>query len=310
MTRNLVVRSSLNESSDTDENNKISMAIVVDSSVSLPDDCSSFDFLYLVPMNINIDGNQFIDESINSFNQFYTLMKGDYSDIKTSSPSPNSYLSVFNKIISKSIKKIICVTVASRLSASNNSALIAANQITAKYSNSVDIAVFDSKSAAAGEGLIVLQICEMVKKGICFDRILLSVQLIVENTKMLGSIENLRYAWKSGRIPKLAYWGSNVLGIKPVFELDKGYINLLSKPRTIKKVNEKFISYLLNEQVKGDLYIAVMHADALENAQLLIGLIKAKVKYKEMFLTTVSPIVGAYAGPGMIGVAYCMDYSK
>ena len=78
----------------------------------------------------------------------------------------------------------------------------------------------------------------------------------------------------------------------------------------MKKVNEKFIRHLSHESVRDDLYISVMHADALEKALLLIELIKSKVKYKEIFLTTVSPLVGVYAGPGMIGLAFCIDCSK
>jgi len=306
---NLGFKNFQDESCVPDINNKVSIAVVVDSSVSLPRDRVSFDFLYVVPMNVNIDGDEFIDKSDNSLNQFYKLMKEDYPDIKTSPPSPNAYLSVFKKIVSKSIKKIICVTVSSKLSGSYNSACIAANEANAQL-GSVIIEVVDSKSAAAGEGLIVLQLCEMIKKGICFDRILCSLQLFVENTTMIGSIENLYYVWKSGRIPKLAYWGSNILGIKPVFELNKGEIHLLAKPRTMKKVNEKFIRHLSHESVRDDLYISVMHADALEKALLLIELIKSKVKYKEIFLTTVSPLVGVYAGPGMIGLAFCIDCSK
>ena len=54
----------------------------------------------------------------------------------------------------------------------------------------------------------------------------------------------------------------------------------------MKKVNEKFIRHLSHESVRDDLYISVMHADALEKALLLIELIKSKVKYKEIFLTT------------------------
>ena len=92
--------------------------------------------------------------------------------------------------------------------------------------------------------------------------------------------------------------------------MSKGKINLLGRPRTAKKVNERFIKYLLGKSFVGDVYISVMHADAIDKATELIELIKSKTQYKELFLTNVSPIIGAYAGPGMIGAAFYHDIYK
>ncbi len=289
--------------------NSLPIAVVADSSASLPISSNLLDFLYLVPMNVMVDGTEFVDNHENSLDEFYTLMKQRSLNIKTSPPSPDAYLSVFRKIFSHSIHQIICVTVSSKLSGSYNSACIAAKEAKEEFGE-VNIEVVDSKSAAAGEGLIVLQLCKTIQDGFNMAQVLNCVDSIVQNTTMVGSIENLYYAWKSGRIPKLAYLGSNMLGIKPVFELNKGGINLLGKPRTSKKVNERFVKYLLDKSFVDDIYISVMHADAIDKATELIELIKSKTQYKELFLTNVSPIIGAYAGPGMIGAAFYHDIYK
>ena len=211
--------------------------------------------------------------------------------------------------MNQSIYQIICVTVSSKLSGSYNSACLAAKEVKEEFGD-LNIEVIDSKSAAAGEGLIVLQLCKTIQRGLKMEHVLNCVESIVQNTTMIGSIENLYYAWKSGRIPKLAYLGSNMLGIKPVFELSKGKINLLGRPRTLKKVNERFVKYLLDKSFVDDIYISVMHADASDKAAEFIDLIKSKTKYKELFLTNVSPLIGAYAGPGMIGAAFYHDIYK
>ena len=289
--------------------NSLPIAVVADSSASLPISNNLLDFLYLVPMNVMVDGTEFVDKHENSLDEFYSLMKKRSLTIKTSPPSPNAYLSVFRKIVSDSIHQIICVTVSSKLSGSYNSACIAAKEVKEEFDD-LNIEVIDSKSAAAGEGLIVLQLCKTIQDGFNMAQVLNYVDSIVQNTTMIGSIENLYYAWKSGRIPKLAYLGSNMLGIKPVFELSKGKINLLGRPRTSKKVNERFVKYLLDKSFVDDIYISIMHADASDKATELIELIKSKTKYKELFLTNVSPIIGAYAGPGMIGAAFYHDIYK
>ncbi|MQG39129.1 MAG: DegV family protein [SAR202 cluster bacterium] len=286
--------------------NSSRIAVVADSSASLPISSNAFDFLYLVPMNVIVDGTEFFDKDGNSLGEFYSLMKERSLRVQTSPPSPNAYLSVFREIVSKSVDQIICMTVSSDLSGSYNSASIAAKEAMDAFGE-VDIKVVDSKTAAAAEGLILLQLCRNIEKGFTMAKSLNCLESIVENTTMIGSIDNLHYAWKSGRIPKLAYLGANILRIKPVFELNKGEINVLARPRTSKKVNERFIKYISDKSFTSDVCISVMHADAEDKAVKLIELIKSKTQYKELFLTNVSPIIGAYAGPGMIGAAFYHD---
>ena len=85
--------------------NSLPIAVVADSSASLPISSKLFDFLYLVPMNVMVDGSEFVDENENSLDEnensldeLYSLMKQRSLTIKTSPPSPNAYLSVFRKL--------------------------------------------------------------------------------------------------------------------------------------------------------------------------------------------------------------------
>ena len=66
--------------------NSLPIAVVADSSASLPISSNLFDFLYLVPMNVMVDGTEFVDENENSLDEFYSLMKQRSLTIKTSPP--------------------------------------------------------------------------------------------------------------------------------------------------------------------------------------------------------------------------------
>ena len=46
--------------------NSLPIAVVADSSASLSISSNLFDFLYLVPMNVMVDGTEFVDENENS----------------------------------------------------------------------------------------------------------------------------------------------------------------------------------------------------------------------------------------------------
>ena len=72
--------------------NSSRIAVVADSSASLPISSNAFDFLYLVPMNVIVDGTEFFDKDGNSLGEFYSLMKERSLRVQTSPPSPNAYL--------------------------------------------------------------------------------------------------------------------------------------------------------------------------------------------------------------------------
>ena len=57
--------------------------------------------------------------------------------------------------------------------------------------------------------------------------------------------------------------------------------------------------------VKGQpLYVAVMHADALNEAIVLRNRISSQFDCAELFITEFTPVMGVHTGPGVIGVAF------
>jgi fatty acid-binding protein DegV len=64
---------------------------------------------------------------------------------------------------------------------------------------------------------------------------------------------------------------------------------------------------IMRQSVAGEtpLQVAVMHADALDNAILLREKISAGFDCATLFITEFTPVMGAHIGPGLIGVAYC-----
>jgi len=56
------------------------------------------------------------------------------------------------------------------------------------------------------------------------------------------------------------------------------------------------------------LHVAVMHADALDEALVLRDQISSRFDCTELLITEFTPVMGVHIGPGLIGVAfYCGD---
>jgi fatty acid-binding protein DegV len=52
------------------------------------------------------------------------------------------------------------------------------------------------------------------------------------------------------------------------------------------------------------LHVAVMHADAIEEATKLQDMILARFECKEIYITEFTPVMGVHTGPGLVGVAF------
>lgn len=52
------------------------------------------------------------------------------------------------------------------------------------------------------------------------------------------------------------------------------------------------------------LHVAVMHADALDNAIILKEQLSSRFDCAELFITEFTPVMGAHIGPGLIGVVF------
>jgi fatty acid-binding protein DegV len=50
--------------------------------------------------------------------------------------------------------------------------------------------------------------------------------------------------------------------------------------------------------------IAVMHADEIEKANTLKQLVQEHYDLKDIIITDFTPVMGAHAGPGVLGLGY------
>jgi fatty acid-binding protein DegV len=59
---------------------------------------------------------------------------------------------------------------------------------------------------------------------------------------------------------------------------------------------------------KRPVYLAVLHANARQDAEKVLELILSKIECRMSLITDVSPTIGTHTGPGTIGIAYMAGY--
>ena len=177
---------------------KAPVAIVVDSAASLPAGSSEYQHLYVAPMGLALNGKSYLDGVDLAPTEFYRLLRESSTLPTTSAPSPARFLEAFQRA-SEYADSVLCITVASRFSASRDSATDAAREAMKEKPN-LRIEVLDSESAAGGEGLIALEAWRAAKNGADLERALKRAKAISEKVRLLAFVDTLYYLWKGGRV--------------------------------------------------------------------------------------------------------------
>jgi len=284
------------------------IAIIADSIACIPKGQADDYSIRIIPVNILFNGRVYRDFIDLSSTQAYEFLEKAPEFWKSSAASPEDYLEAYREL-SQHAQGILVVTISSKLSMFYNSAQ-AAKEIFKEESSQTDIEVLDSETVAAAEGLIALAAARTAAEGKPFDEVVAIVKKVKDRVKLIGLLETIRYVYRTGRMPKVASEIGSMFSIKPILTGSNGRINFAAAARTKQSGVEKMLQIMKNHIGSSEpVHVAVMHADALEEAQKLKERIAAEFNCVEIFITDFSPIMGYATGRGTLALAYYRDDS-
>ncbi|MDA1215780.1 MAG: DegV family protein [Chloroflexi bacterium] len=278
------------------------VAIVADSSISLPPALLKDLPVYTVPFEIHYQDRVYGDGIDITAADFYQMQRDGPSLPTTSAPPPGAFLDAYTKAAAHA-SSILCVTLADKLSATHESAMVAKAQ-AAESLPGVDIRVLDSQTAGTAEGLLVLEAARLADSGASIEDVQAAAEQRVHSVYLMAYLETLYYVWRGGRVPRVAMWMGRLLKIRPVLELSEGHIGMVERPRTTRLATDRLISRARERIGSSPARIAVIHAGAPEPAAALEERIRQELAPVELFISELTPVIGAHTGPGLVGCAF------
>ena len=137
---------------------------------------------------------------------------------KTSQLTYYDYFKEFEES-AKEGKDIIALTLSSGLSGTYQNACMAKREIEEKYD--IRVEVVDSLAASVGFGQITYFAGLAAKNGATYDEVLDLLKFLVEKTKHIFTVYDLKYLYEGGRVSKTKAKISSVLNILPILEVDQ-----------------------------------------------------------------------------------------
>jgi DegV family protein with EDD domain len=252
-----------------------------------------------IPLNLQIGDKVFLDDENLNLDEYLEAMEASPIAVKTSAPSPSMFFEQF-----KTGDNVFVVTLSSKLSATYQSAVSAKDMYLDECGKKF-IHVFDSMTAAIGEGAIAMKIAELAKAGISAPEIVTQVNAYIKELRTYFIIDKFDNLVKTGRVKPYIGKIAGLLNVKPICGDDRnGEIKMLDKARGYTKAANKLLN-LMKENAPDleNRTIAITHVKALDRALSLKEELIKHFGAKNIVIQECRGITTTYGNRGGIVVA-------
>lgn len=237
------------------------------------------------------------------FQEFYAKIRSGQL-ATTSAVSVGEFAAEMRKILSAG-KNILCINFSSALSATYQSAAIAAADLAEEFPDR-KILVVDSLCASLGQGLLVYLCAQERRKG----RSLEEVHTFAEETKgkvcHWFTVDDLNHLKRGGRISATTALFGTMLSIKPVMHVDDGgHLVPVSKARGRKSSLLALVDQMEATAIDpASQTVFISHGDCEGDALFVAGEITRRFGTRDIRLNYVGPVIGNHSGPGTLALFF------
>ena len=270
----------------------MNIRIVTDSTCDLPEEVVSKYNLSVIPLHINQGEESYLDGIELTREEFYARLP-DYNPAPTTAtPSLETFRLKFEQLADEGAQSILSIHISETLSATINSARIAAKQFTR-----IPVMVLDSSQLSLGLGFIVEKAAKLGHK---VEEIVDDLQEVMKRTYVFASLKTLEYLRRSGRMNfALARFGE-LLQIKPLLHMNQGN-PVAHRVRTQGRATERMMEWLAEYAPFEKL--AIVHAAVQAEAEAMRERVKEFLPDGDIPVVQITPVLGSHLGIGALGFA-------
>ena len=273
--------------------------IVTDSTADLTEEEVKQFEISIVPMNISIDDENYIDGVTITKEEFKEKMIASAELPKTAQPSIGRFVEVYDEL-GKNGDSVISIQMMRSISGTVDAARQAAD-IT-----ETNVTVVDSNFTSRSMGMIVKEAAKSAQDGKTVEEILEIIEDAKKRTTLYLTVVNLDNLIKGGRISQLMGMFSNLLNIKLFLQVINGKIEIIQKGRGLKSLQKKYdeIFEQMKSVPKGIQEIGIMHAGLSDFNEGNIARVRELFPDVPLTIVTTSPIIMSHTGVDAMAITY------
>jgi DegV family protein with EDD domain len=275
------------------------IAVVTDSTACIPEEAlGSFEIPW-IPLWLIWGDERFRDGVDIDQATFYERLRRDKTFPTTSQPSAGEFVDFFQQA-GQNADAIVGVFISSQLSGTVPNAQAAARQLP-----QLNIRVVDSLTTSMGLGFAALAAARAAAAGVPLDGVVAAAESVRDRGEIMFVVATLEYLHRGGRIGGAKRLLGTALNIKPILHLENGKIEALAQVRTRRKAINQMLN-VAEERLQGRRMAeaAVLDVDCVAEGDALAIQVKRRFGLRSTVRTPVSPVIGAHAGPGTVGLCF------
>ena len=234
------------------------------------------------------------------FDAFYDHLRSARELPSTSQPSVGDFLSVYEPLIERG-DDILSIHLSGGISGTVRSAEQARDRLLEQGVAPERVIVLDSSTACAGYGLMAIAADNLAKEGASLQDAAERARDARANLKILFAVDTLEFLRRGGRIGGAQAWIGSTLKIKPILAIERE-IQPIERVRTWGRAFERMVDHLSTLREEGKDRFFIQHIQAIDQAEKLAARGEAIYGRPPEFISEIGPVIGAHAGPGLIGV--------
>lgn len=274
--------------------------IITDSAADFTSQELAANGITCVPMQITFGEDTYVDGIDLTPDIFWQrLISGE--NPKTSQPSPDAFLSVFEEAKAAG-DAVICVLLSSALSGTLQSAVIAKGM--ADYE---PIHIVDSLTAAIAEKVLVLHACRLRDEGrLSAGEIAAELEEFRSRVKLYACLDTLSYLARGGRIPQAAASLGSLVQLKPLVTISAdGHVEMAGKAIGRHRAFDAMLKLAKAARIDASHPVIPIYSHLADHCSAFVArLNQAGIACRESDSTPIGVTIGTHIGPGAYGFVY------
>jgi len=277
------------------------LALVTDSVCDLPVRFLTDHKVHMVPVRVVFNDTALLDRVDLTPRSFYEQLVTASELPKTSQPRPADFHRLY-EYLAGTHNNILSIHLSADLSGTFQSAATAARQVSGE--TGVPIAVIDSRSASAAEGLVVWAAARAAESGLKASQCAAMAQFAAEQTRVYVYVPTVEYFVRGGRLKPWQGKIAHILRTLPILTSRDGKLVPVTAAIGRRAARRRALRLALRAArgAKRPMFV-VSHSAALESAESVRRSIARNRPDAEVWITDTAPAIGSHSGPGGYAIA-------
>ncbi len=280
------------------------IALITDSTCDIPEHLIQQYDITVIP-ELVIWGDETLRDRVDITPEvFYQRLETDKRHPSTTLPSPADFEKVYRNAIEQGAQEIVVTTVSSAMSGTYQLAKQVGDGM------SVPVHVIDSKGPTMSLGWQTLAAARAREAGEAVAGMIAAAERVRQTLVQIVCLDTLEYLHRGGRIGTATKFIGSLLDLKPLVQINHqtGLVEPSGRARTrknsIEMLVEKFFEQLDHAK---PMHIAVLHGNALAEAQNLAERIQRDYSPAELLINITGPVLGINTGPRALALCGYTD---